>query len=88
MVSATIKMDNENKSPSMETVKLSYKYLDSPIWNLNSFGEVSSEGELSYESTSMDLKLSIPVATTKVLDNFIQDILMMNWINFCLLSSF
>lgn len=29
MVSATIKMDNENKSPSMETVKLSYKYLDS-----------------------------------------------------------
>ncbi|HGT1304035.1 TPA: hypothetical protein ACMV4K_003094, partial [Enterococcus faecium] len=36
----------------------------------NSFGEVSSEGELSYESTSMDLKLSIPVATTKVLDNF------------------
>ena len=46
MVSATIKMDNENKSPSMETVKL------------------------SYESTSMDLKLSIPVATTKVLDNF------------------
>ncbi|HBL3726267.1 TPA: hypothetical protein ACGWTA_001054 [Enterococcus faecium] len=69
-VSATIKMDNENKSPSMETIKLSYKYLDSPIWNLNSFGEVSSEGELSYESTSMDLKLSIPVATTKVLDNF------------------
>ena len=69
-VSATIKMDNENKSPSMETVKLSYKYLDSPIWNLNSFGEVSSEGELSYEPTSMDLKLSIPVATTKVLDNF------------------
>lgn len=69
-LSATIKMDNENKSPSMETIKLSYKYLDSPIWNLNSFGEVSSEGELSYESTSIDLKLSIPVATTKVLDNF------------------